>query len=74
MLFHNYLEWRSKCISCYADDSMTTEIDGFTPNSEMFFAQTEDGTIHQLSATYNENPPFSALWLIMDFHKSLLLI
>ena len=38
---------------------MTTEIDGFTPNSEMFFfAQTEDGTIHQLSATYNENPPF----------------
>ena len=58
----------------YADDSMTTEIDGFTPNSEMFFfAQTEDGTIHQLSATYNENPPFSALWVNNGFAQILTL-
>ena len=58
----------------YADDSMTTEIDGFTTNSEMFFfAQTEDGTIHQLSATYNENPPFSALWVNNGFAQILTL-
>ena len=57
----------------YADDSMTTEIDGFTPNSEMFFfAQTEDGTIHQLSK-YNENPPFSALWVNNGFAQILTL-